>query len=148
MQENNLGHPPRHSISVYGNREVHEVGRFPVGVDIAPVRQPFSEGAEQKAPVPHGQEVRAVDPDQVHTSTAVAAGRLLGHDPRHRLRRVIELGVLDVHAIALGRQITDPGDEGIRLRVASPGVEIDLLATGGIDDLLPSPVLLRGCGLH
>ena len=143
VDEDDLRHAPGHRQAVHRRGEVDHVGALLRGVDVAEVGQRLRHRAEQQALLLHVQQVRAVDPDEVDAAVAVAAGGLLGDHAGHGLGRVLQAHVLHADAVFRLHLLAHPGDEGVGLLVAGPGVPEHRLAARLGDDLLPGGQRLR-----
>ena len=137
VEKDELGHAPGRLKTLGRDREVDQGGGLALGVDVAKIRQRFGKGPEQQVlPFERG-EILAVDPDQVDGAVAVAAGCLLGDDPADRLGGIGQLDVHELDAVALRDLLADPGDVGVDLLVAAPGVPVHGLAPGCGQGLVP-----------
>ena len=70
----------------------------------------------------------------------------LGHDAGDRLRRVVQLHVVEGDPVARLHLLADPGDIGVVAVVAAPGVPVDDLPFGLGEYLRPRPRFRRPGG--
>ena len=137
VDEVQLGHAPGRFQAVGGHGEVHQGGGLVGEIDQREVGQRLGEGAVEQAVVLHGGEVLAVDPDEVDGAALVLAGGALGQHAGDRIGGVGQLHVADHDAVIVPDPFAHPGDVGVDTFVAAPGVPVDRLALGGLDDLGP-----------
>jgi hypothetical protein len=130
VDQDELGHAPGALEALGRLGEVDQRGGLARGVDQREVRQVEGEGAVEEVVLLHGEEVLAVDPDQVDRPAAGLPGGLLGEHAGDRFAGVGELDVDQVDAVAVAHFVAGPGDVVVDLGGAAPGVEIDGLAAG------------------
>ena len=143
MQEHDLRHPPGRCQALHRHGEVRHRRGLPRNVHQREVRQPLRE-AHQEALLLQRQEVRPVDPHEVHGAAAVPPGRTFGDHPRHGLPRVAQADVAQGDAVQGLHPLRGPGDEGVGALVPGPGMERDGLAAGAGRDAVPPRLLGAG----
>ena len=124
-EEGELRHAPGRFEAFGSFREIDARRGLAVDVDEGEVRQVFGEGAEQQLLLLHDAEVLAIDPDEV--GAALRSRLHLVAHAAHGFRRVGELHMLERDAVARLQFVARPGDIGVDLRRAGPGIEIDRL---------------------
>ena len=146
VHEHHLRHAPGRLKPVDGHGEIDRRRRLAGDIDERIVRQFFGPRPVKQPVRLHRRKILAVDPDEIDRAARVATRRLFGDDARHRLGGIAELHMLHGDAIALRHQLADPGDIGVDLLVARPGIPVDRLPLGVRDDRRPVAALRRsGC---
>ena len=146
VDEHDLGHAPGRLQTFHRHGEIHRRGRLSRDIHQTVARQHLGEGTEEQALALHGGEIGAVDPDEIDRAAIRFPGGLLRQHPGDRLAGIRELHLAQGDAVIGLKPPRRPGDEGVDLGIAAPGIEIDRLALGLGQGLAPARG--RGIGLR
>ncbi|MNF73633.1 hypothetical protein D3C84_556400 [compost metagenome] len=112
------------------------------------VGQTWAEGGAQQPLLLERLEVLAIDPEQVDGATAGLARPLVGQQLADALGYVIHLHLHQIDLVLALELLPGPQQVGVDLRAAAPGVEIDGLALGLLQGLLPLFLASLQAGRH